>query len=684
VPFRLCANLLLISACLGQSQLAAPDVPHLIAFSGRLADQSGIPLADASYSVTFRIYDAPQGGNQLWEETDQVCLSGGVFTVILGGLSPLNLTFGADYWISIALGDGDEMQPRFELCAVPYALNADRIDELRAVSTPVPGAVLSLDAAAKFSNEALHTGEGEGLDADTVDGYHASDFFRAGRQPYVELAPEEPQGGAAVKIEGETIPLTSANTSLPDGFVWEQRFPSAKPTARDYFAMCSAGGGEIVLFGGNTATGYSNQTWAYSTGDSNWRQIETGSSPGARQEHSMAFDPDSRSIVLFGGYNGAYMGDTWIFDVASETWSQVQADPAPAARADSAMAYAGGGKIVLFGGYVGGQGMDNQTWLFDVAAHQWERMEPQNPPPVRYGHGMAYDSLHSKVVLYGGLGAGGNRDDTWAFDPATGEWAEMAPVQTPGGLRIFPMTFSAASGECFVFGGFRSSDTNELWSYSLADDRWEKREPFGTPPGPRRAHGFCYEPDSTTFVAFGGFHSGLLGDTWGLKPYQTALAAYFDLDTHTTGNEYAYTRTGSGGDLAELFSTSEPMEPGDVAVIAPGSCLLKACDAASDTRVAGVVSAQPSLLLGIDRPSAAPGCAMVALAGRVKCKVDASYGAISVGDLLVTSPTRGHAMKAPEVTVRGCPVFGSGAILGKALQPLESGRGRIEVLVGLR
>ncbi len=38
--------------------------------------------------------------------------------------------------------------------------------------------------------------------------------------------------------------------------------------------------------------------------------------------------------------------------------------------------------------------------------------------------------------------------------------------------------------------------------------------------------------------------------------------------------------------------------------------------------------------------------ASVALAGTVTCKADASYGAIQVGDLLTTSPTPGHAMRA--------------------------------------
>ena len=68
----------------------------------------------------------------------------------------------------------------------------------------------------------------------------------------------------------------------------------------------------------------------------------------------------------------------------------------------------------------------------------------------------------------------------------------------------------------------------------------------------------------------------------------------------------------------------------------------------------------------------------MALIGRVYCKVDAAYGAIDVGDLLTTSPISGHAMKAAEAGRS----FGS--VLGKALQPLASGRGLVPILVALQ
>ena len=69
---------------------------------------------------------------------------------------------------------------------------------------------------------------------------------------------------------------------------------------------------------------------------------------------------------------------------------------------------------------------------------------------------------------------------------------------------------------------------------------------------------------------------------------------------------------------------------------------------------------------------------MVTLGAYAHCKVDAKYGAIEVGDLLTTSPTKGHAQKVVE------PEKAVGAIIGKALGSRERGRGKIPVMVLLQ
>lgn len=66
------------------------------------------------------------------------------------------------------------------------------------------------------------------------------------------------------------------------------------------------------------------------------------------------------------------------------------------------------------------------------------------------------------------------------------------------------------------------------------------------------------------------------------------------------------------------------------------------------------------------------------MVGIVPTKVSTENGPIKRGDLLVTSATLGYAMKG---TDRGLL---TGAIVGKALESLDSGTGVIEVLVSLQ
>ncbi len=136
----------------------------------------------------------------------------------------------------------------------------------------------------------------------------------------------------------------------------------------------------------------------------------------------------------------------------------------------------------------------------------------------------------------------------------------------------------------------------------------------------------------------------------------------------------------TGADLAEKFPTSDEVKPGMVVAIDPKNpgqlCLARG---AYNQRVAGIVSGANDFSAGAILGSL-PGhenAPPVALSGRVWCWCDASYGAIQPGDLLTTSDTPGHAM-----TVSNYPKA-QGAMIGKAMSPLQSGRGLVLVLVSL-
>jgi hypothetical protein len=136
-----------------------------------------------------------------------------------------------------------------------------------------------------------------------------------------------------------------------------------------------------------------------------------------------------------------------------------------------------------------------------------------------------------------------------------------------------------------------------------------------------------------------------------------------------------------GGDVAERFpvSVGAAFAPGMVMSIGADGNLVP-CSHAYDKCVVGVVSGAGNLKPAVtlrNRDGEAD-AAVVALAGTVFCMADASSGPIEAGDLLTGSVTPGHAMKAVD--------FASafGAVIGKALAPLASGRGLIQMVVSLR
>ncbi len=157
-----------------------------------------------------------------------------------------------------------------------------------------------------------------------------------------------------------------------------------------------------------------------------------------------------------------------------------------------------------------------------------------------------------------------------------------------------------------------------------------------------------------------------------------------DASLNVNGNTTTRVLTITGGaDLAEPFlvNEAESVSRGSVVVIDsrnPG--FLKLSHKPYDKCVAGVVSGaggmQPGLTLR-QNGTLDQGVA-VALTGRVYVHATASNGSIQPGDLLTTSEIPGFAMKATDRQLT------NGAILGKAMTPLQDGKGFILVLVNLQ
>jgi hypothetical protein len=152
----------------------------------------------------------------------------------------------------------------------------------------------------------------------------------------------------------------------------------------------------------------------------------------------------------------------------------------------------------------------------------------------------------------------------------------------------------------------------------------------------------------------------------------------------TSGNVFATQYITGGADFAESFAvagTRSLYEAGDLLVIDDKSDRrLSLASEPYSSLVAGIFATKPGVLATphhMDDPELAKEIPL-AVVGIVPCKVTTENGPIQRGDLLVTSSIAGYAMKGTDRSRM------LGAVVGKALEPLASGRGTIQVLVTLQ
>ncbi|MBI3572667.1 MAG: hypothetical protein HY092_00510 [Candidatus Kerfeldbacteria bacterium] len=108
----------------------ASAVPSTITIQGTLTSTSGSPL-NGSHTVDFKLYDALTGGSLFWNETQSVNVTNGLYSAILGSVTPLpvSLFTGQNLWLENTV-DGTTLTPRVAGTSVFYAFRAQIADSV--------------------------------------------------------------------------------------------------------------------------------------------------------------------------------------------------------------------------------------------------------------------------------------------------------------------------------------------------------------------------------------------------------------------------------------------------------------------------------------------------------------------------------------------------------------------------
>lgn len=230
--------------------------------------------------------------------------------------------------------------------------------------------------------------------------------------------------------------------------------------------------------------------------------------PPARSGHDMAYDPVRQRVVMFGGFpdNGVRLGDTWLWD--GSNWLPQAPTASPTARSGHRMTWdAARSTVMLFGGRIDGTSAlyMNDTWTW--SGSNWTQAVVGTPPSAREGVALAYDPnfMGGSVILHGGLGSGGPRGETFAWNGTT--WTQLT-LATGVPARVFhDMTYSPTLGRIVLFGGSSGGSASatfygDTWVFDRTT--WTQAMPTN-PPSPRNGHVMDFDPGRGKVQSIGGW-----------------------------------------------------------------------------------------------------------------------------------------------------------------------------------
>jgi len=285
------------------------------------------------------------------------------------------------------------------------------------------------------------------------------------------------------------------------------------------------------------------------------------------------------------------------------------------------------------------------------------------------------DAIYAEITASSGTGVVGEASAT-----SGNTFGVRGLNRSSGGIGVYGWAGSGTSGtDGRPYGVFGYSNSGHgVYGMTLGD--WSNisgvygravMDHANGVNGVNTVGGYGVRAESNTGVALAAKSaSGNIIEAWDTDPENRRWYVTNDGEVYADGNFHS-----GGADFAEMLPAADGLEPGDVLVVGSNGQLLRS-SSTYDASVVGVYSTRPGFIGGSDEEMENPGKVPLAIVGIVPVKASAENGPIAPGDLLTTSSTPGHAMRADH--------FVGGTIIGKALEPLEEGTSVIQMLVTLQ
>ncbi|MBI5421399.1 MAG: hypothetical protein HZA35_03795 [Parcubacteria group bacterium] len=110
-------------------------ITSLISYQAKLTDTNNVAVADAAYTVKFRIYGVSSGGSALYAEQQSATTANGLFSALIGSGTLIEssgalgaVDFNQDpLYLGVQIGSDAEMTPRKRIGASVFAFNANKV-----------------------------------------------------------------------------------------------------------------------------------------------------------------------------------------------------------------------------------------------------------------------------------------------------------------------------------------------------------------------------------------------------------------------------------------------------------------------------------------------------------------------------------------------------------------------------
>lgn len=290
-----------------------------------------------------------------------------------------------------------------------------------------------------------------------------------------------------------------ADTPIPIDLAWRGA-SGVEPDPRTTASMTFDGTGRALMAGGlSAAMEELDEVWAFHFGDESWERVGMPQ-PTRVQGPLVAVVAGGARLLVAGGYESTSMTAIdagWLLDLETGAWTETEA--LPAAMSFTCVASGPSGDVYSFGGGRAFGSFASEFWLLDGGALTWSDVVEAGTRPTRREGGAC--AIHDGAFYAIGGHAETGLPEAHRFDLGTATW-EPLPIDLSGhGVSHHAIGFDPECGALLLAGGYDGA-LDGVVAVVLGDEPRVAR--IGTLPQPRANAVGAFDPETRTFVVFGG------------------------------------------------------------------------------------------------------------------------------------------------------------------------------------